>query len=135
MTAEIVPCEVCGAMVTFETYAAHLRTLHGRGLPVANEASSSISVGTLQGEIRAQILLKSGVEFREYYSHLSCEGYRDEGSVVLIDPKTGCGFRCHYIYIYIYRLMLSSAVLGCVLANGASRQPPLGCGSQLRGHS
>ena len=42
-----------------------------------------------------------------------------------------------YIYtnIYIYKLMLSSAVLGCVLANGASRQPPLGCGPQLRGHS
>ena len=37
-----------------------------------------------------------------------------------------------HIYIYIYKLMLSSAVLGCVLANGASRQP---CGSQLRGHS
>ena len=28
--------------------------------------------------------------------------------------------------------MLSSAVLVCVLANGASQKPPLGCGSQLR---
>ena len=40
MITEVVPCEICGATVAFDAYAAHLRTLHERVLLVGNELSA-----------------------------------------------------------------------------------------------